>query len=313
MNIAIIGGGSVGLLLAARLCLAGSKVQVITRTRQQADELTKHGLLLHSLQGEQKRIHIQAVSMEGDLPKADLYVLAVKQTSLTEVLPVLRKIDPSARVLAVQNGMGHDDHLKEVLALNQIYFGVHAEGARRHSYTEVEHTGRGIWQVGSIIGQAQESLPVDPVIEAFLSVGEVAGLTIKYVFDIHGVMWRKLMANAVINPLTTLFEIPNGALLESSDTVTLMKRLFVEAKEVASLHGQKIDESTWQEIVQICRNTSRNYSSMLQDLLNCRPLEIEAINGYIVKQGRERNIATPHQEAVYKATLLKAGLMAQRG
>lgn len=313
MKIAIIGGGSVGLLLAARLCLAGSQVQVITRTRQQADELTQYGLLLRSLQGEQKRIHIQAVSMEGALPEADLYVLAVKQTSLTEVLPVLRKLAPSARILAVQNGMGHDDQLKEVLALNQIYLGVHTEGARRHSYTEVEHTGKGIWQIGSIVGQDQESLILDPIIEAFLSMGEVAGLDIMYVLDIHVVMWRKLMANAVINPLTTLFEIPNGALLDFPDTVSLMKRLFVEAKEVASLHGQKIDESTWQEIVQICRNTSRNYSSMLQDLLNYRPLEIEAINGYIVRRGRELNIATPQQEAVYKATLLKAGLMAQRG
>ncbi|WP_232698370.1 ketopantoate reductase family protein [Brevibacillus daliensis] len=310
MEIAIIGGGSVGLLLAARLSLTGSNVKLVTRTEKQAEEINNRGVLLQTLWGERIPVYIQATSIQQNLPDVDLYVLAVKQTQLNTILPSLTSIATTARVLATQNGMGHDDRLKEVLSEEQIYLAVHTEGACRHESTVVEHTGIGSWHIGSVV---LNTTTVDKVIGDFLIAAGIAGLTIDHVSNIYEYLWRKLMANVVINPLTTLFEIPNGELLQSRETLDIMRVMFLEAKNVAVASGQKITEKNWQDILQICRNTSRNYSSMLQDLRNGRPIEIDAINGYIVNRGKVLGVKTPQQEAVYKAALLKAGLRIQRG
>lgn len=116
------------------------------------------------------------------------------------------------------------------------------------------------------------------------------------------------MANALINPLTALFDIPNGALLDSPDTLKLMRELFEEASAVAFANGQKMGETDWQEIVTICRNTSRNHSSMLQDVKRQKRTEVESINGYLVARGKEAGITTPLHEVLLRLILLKTDM-----
>ncbi|WP_083955769.1 ketopantoate reductase family protein [Brevibacillus parabrevis] len=304
LQVVVVGGGSVGLLYAARLALAGQFVTVVTRSSLQANQLTEQGLWLHSLDGQKNRVNVQAQPIADGLPEGNLYLLTVKQPDLPSLLPVLAEIPPYARVIALQNGMGHQELLASVLEDAQCYFAIHTEGARRHSATEVEHTGTGTLRVGPW----QEKADRDALIDAFVTWAVEAGITALYEKAIEPHAWRKLLANALINPLTALFEIPNGALLDSSYTQGLMRDLFAEAVEVAAFAGQKIGDSEWQEIVAICRNTSRNLSSMLQDVKRQKPTEVQAINGYLVKRGKEAGIPTPLHETLLRVILLKSSM-----
>lgn len=300
----VIGGGSVGLLYAARLVLSGQSVTVVTRSSLQAEQLAQQGITLQQLDGKKVLIPVEAMPIEQGLPAADLYLVTVKQTDLPDLLPPLRKTSANARMLALQNGMGHQELLAEALPEERCFYGINSEGARRMTATEVAHTGSGSLRVGPWKKRGGH----DPVIAAFVDAANAAGMSVTYEEAIEPFAWRKLLANSLINPLTAIFDIPNGALLENEHTVRLMRELFEEASVVAESCGQKMEESDWQEIGIICRNTSRNFSSMLQDMKRQRRTEVEAINGYIVKKGKAAGIPTPLHESLLRVILLKTSI-----
>ncbi|UFJ61203.1 ketopantoate reductase family protein [Brevibacillus sedimenti] len=305
----VIGGGSVGLLYAARFLLNGQSVELVTRTREQAALIGDRGLSLYTLDGRRETVAVNASPIDDGLPEGDLYLLAVKQTAIAELLPLLRQLPRSARVLALQNGMGHHEQLAEGLEPGQHFYAINTEGARRLSPFEVEHTGTGLLRVGPWTAE-----PVrDPLIAAFVAWANRCGIRAEYVDAVEPYAWRKLLANALINPLTALFEIPNGMLLDSPHTLRLMRELFDEAAAVANRCGQKIDEADWQEIVSICRNTSRNLSSMLQDIRRHHRTEVDAINGYLVDTGKRTGTPVPLHETLLRAVHLKSGMETAKG
>ncbi|WP_019120716.1 ketopantoate reductase family protein [Brevibacillus massiliensis] len=301
MHLVVIGGGSVGLLLAGRLQLCGQTVALLTRGEEQAARLQREQLTIHTLSGECLQAPVSACAFSDPLPAADCYLLAVKQPFLPDLLPALAKLPDSARVVALQNGMGHEELLRSVIPAERLFFAVNTEGAKRLSPVEVAHTGRGRLRLGPWRKQASR----DPLIADLVKLLSECSIDAEYVDEASGLLWRKLLANACINPLTALFEVHNGMLVQSPLLTSLMRQLFREAAEVANAAGQKITEKDWQEIVTICRNTFRNDSSMLQDLRHGRPTEIESISGYIAGKGKENGIPTPLHETLRRAVLLK--------
>jgi len=301
MRIVIIGGGAVGLLYAARLLQANRNVQLVTRTDAQAAALRAEGIILHDMQGKKLQNKIEAIPSTQPLPEADLYFLTVKQTDVPALLPVLRTIPDGAILVAMQNGMGHGEQLSKIICDHFLYVAVNTEGARRISPVEVEHTGKGKLRIGSWKKQGVQ----EPAIARVLSILNGADIQAEYVDDVEKILWDKLIANALINPLTAIYEVPNGMLVQSEELTGQMRQLFDEATVVADNCGQKFNETTWQEILTICRNTSRNTSSMLQDLQHGKQTEIEAITGYLVQKAKEHGISTPGHETLRQVIRLK--------
>lgn len=117
-------------------------------------------------------------------------------------------------------------------------------------------------------------------------------------------LWKKLAANCVINPLTALFRCTNGELLLEPSFFELQQNLLREVAQVAQAccaatgtHDHLLDEGTLRQFVgQVIQDTKDNRSSMLQDVLNQKPTEIEHLNNYIVRKGRELGIECPENE-----------------
>lgn len=309
MHVVIVGGGSVGMLMAARLQHGGIKAHLLTRSREQSICIREKQLTLEQLDNKIIQVPVAATVSSDEWPIADVYLLAVKQTELKQLLPSLRKLHSDVRIIAMQNGMGHKEALETAIKPDQLFFGVNTEGSRRLSHTQVKHTGKGMIR----IGPWDKRETADPVIKRFVSLAGECGIPMQYVEETCSLLWRKLLANALINPLTSLFEIANGELLPSPHIMSIMRGIFEEAVRVAQENGQKITEDDWQDILAICRSTSQNYSSMLQDLLNGKPTEIDSINGYIVDKARELNITAPMNETLYRAVLLKSSLRRSKG
>jgi len=303
MKIVVIGGGSVGLLAASRLQLGGQQVHLVTRTAGQAARLQHEGLTMRAMDGLIKQVAVDVSPAAAVLPLADIYLLTVKAHDLPDLLPALATIPESARVIAMQNGMAHVDVLMTQLSPAQLFFAVNTEGARRLSPVEVEHTGSGMIRMGP--WEKQET--PDRLIESLASAARKSGIEMQCVDTAAPLVWRKLLVNALINPLTALFEVENGGLLRSAEVLSVMRAMFSEAAAVAGACGQKIDEEDWQEILTICRNTWRNHSSMLQDIRHGRPTEIDAILGYLTGKADEHGIAVPLLETVLMAVRVKEG------
>lgn len=122
--------------------------------------------------------------------------------------------------------------------------------------------------------------------------------------ELHRQLWLKLAANCVINPLTARYDCTNGDLLDflrRDDTLDsendLIRGLTEELVQVArgrdQHEGKHVDltvDETLRFIHQVLRDTTDNYSSMVQDVRSHRRTEVDYLNGYVVRQGQAMGV-----------------------
>jgi 2-dehydropantoate 2-reductase len=112
--------------------------------------------------------------------------------------------------------------------------------------------------------------------------------------------------NIGINALGALTRLPNGKLLEIKGLKNIMAGAINEAKKVAVMKNIKLSERDFIAIAQdVAEKTAENKNSMLQDILNNKPTEIDFMNGRILKYARDLGINVPINELL---TLLIRGL-----
>jgi 2-dehydropantoate 2-reductase len=311
MNIGVLGGGSLGLLWAARLAGIFS-VSVITRTDGQADVLHREGIRLITQDGAEVHARLKAFAFGRaiEYPRFDIVLATVKQVHLPGLIPVLEQIThEDSQIIFWQNGWGHDEQIRKLNRRPWTYAAVTTEGALRSGPAEVRHTGSGETWIGPFPRQKGQ---VHPTLEKWLFDirRKLPGTSIQYDPDILRRIWEKLVINCAINPLTALWEIPNGELLDGryqSD----MKRIVTEAVRVAAAHGVCLDPDEMMEKVRIvCLRTSRNRSSMLQDLKKGVRTEIDYINGAVARLGERAGVKTPfNRELVLLIRQKEAGMV----
>ncbi|KAK9896916.1 hypothetical protein P389DRAFT_51153 [Cystobasidium minutum MCA 4210] len=153
------------------------------------------------------------------------------------------------------------------------------------------------------------------------------------------VQQQKIAVNCVINPLTAIFDVQNGVLLEQNIEVMA----YTICQEVSRVFGVKarqdllakvesgapeseddkyliehglfpVDhplspESLHARALQVSRTTDSNVSSTLADIRNGnRSTEIDFLNGYISQLGQELGIPTPVNDSLVQMVHFKTGL-----
>src|SRR5699024_8419473 len=213
----------------------------------------------------------------------DLYIICVKQTHLKDTLSYIEKFSDTQPLLFLQNGMGHIEtiqtynktknikysdtkpllflqnsmgHIETIQTYNQpVYIGVVSHGAHRSRDNVVSHLGNGMIKIASLTGKSDElnSLAQRLNQETF---------PIELHNDWESLLKQKLMINAVINPITALFDVPNGKILTNKHLHYLAKELCKETATVLQLS----ETDSWDEIVYVAEQTKENVSSMRADI-----------------------------------------------
>ncbi len=129
-----------------------------------------------------------------------------------------------------------------------------------------------------------------PLMATLLNILVRAGFDVESSSRIENEIWNKLLINIAINPLTAIFDIKNGQLLEDDVLLSVACDAAVEVAAVANKLGLPIAdiEST---IKSVCRNTAENHSSMLQDIKSGRETEIDSLCGAVVRYGEKLDVA----------------------
>jgi 2-dehydropantoate 2-reductase len=125
--------------------------------------------------------------------------------------------------------------------------------------------------------------------------------------DFKAVSWKKLVINSSINPVSAIYRIRNGELPKNHEAAMDMAALLVEGVSVAQKAGVPLNYGEmWSSVLETCRNTAENKSSMLRDIESSRPTEIEAINGSIIRLGKKFGVETPQNAAVFRKVIAAA-------
>lgn len=276
MNITIIGGGAIGLLSASYLKKQGHCIRLVVRTKKQELEIKENGILKEK-QGEIDTVSVDVHSFKDfSIDKEELIIVAVKQTNVNWLIDWLNKMIRShVPVLFLQNGMGHLQRAEKILP-NEIIAGVVTHGAVRSSLNRVVHTGVGDIKIGG-----------DASIERMLHKLECEDpdFLLSWTPDIDIIIRKKLLVNAVVNPLTAIYNVKNGELLKRDTLFTEAWQVFQEASLLLDLPFGE-----WEHVQDIIKKTSENRSSMLMDILNKKETEIEAMTGYLLALSEKRGI-----------------------
>lgn len=301
MNILVIGAGAIGKLIAAQMARAGISLRLLVRRREQREAIGNQG------------IHLRYAGMEEDVQvpvsdhlddfwnwPADVIILTVKSYHLAATAAQIAKFPASPLVLALQNGLQNELVLQSYIKRENILLGVCTHGATSLSDTDVAWNGVGEIRLGplpvssdkTVSTDAQAGISIDPAkvnakVQDLTRILSAAGLRASLSQNIRQDVWRKALINCAINPVTALTRLENGELLQRDDLLRLMQEVIDEGMEVARLEGVPLTD-VFPQVLAVCRQTARNRSSMLQDLLQGRPTEIDSLNGALVALAGDR-------------------------
>lgn len=230
-----------------------------------------------------------------------LYALVLLKTWQTDwaAASLKGRLQPNATVLTLQNGLGNDSILKKDWPVEKVISGITTLGATLMTPGHVRAFNQGVI-----------SLEDKPAAGAFKDLFCQAGLDCKLEKDIQNKVWGKLMINAAINPLTAIFEQPNGWLLENPQADIIIQQIIKETTLLCTTLNITLPyDDPFEEIKRVAKNTSSNISSMLQDLRRLAPTEINRINGAIVNLGKANGIPTPVNQTLTSLVKIKLQTM----
>ena len=102
--------------------------------------------------------------------------------------------------------------------------------------------------------------------------------------DFRHRQWRKLVGNAVINPLTGLHDVANGHIFEDPALAAEAEQLAREADRVLTALDPTWPGDSLPGVRALAEATAGNTSSMRADMQAGAVTEIDAINGWLLRQ-----------------------------
>jgi 2-dehydropantoate 2-reductase len=191
--------------------------------------------------------------------------------------------------VTLQNGLGNREALQLALGDRAVAVGVTTAGAT-------------LLEPGHVLGHPGKTVLAGSPGQRhaiFVELFQGAGLEAELSPDIEPLVWRKLVANCAINPLSALLGVTNGALLDAVESRQILERAAREAGAVAAALGIDLGEDPASIATDVARWTAGNRSSMLQDLGRGARTEIDAITGAVVREARRLGVPVPVNEELY--------------
>ncbi len=291
----LVGSGAVSCLFAARFAAADIPFIMLANWPEGYSALKERGVTLISDSGEATQYPVHVVNTKELVEPVSTALILVKawqtERSAYQVSQVLM---PDGMALSLQNGAGNHEILADVLTDKRASVGINEYGATSLAPGVVRTAGSGRIVI-------ENKVQLESIRKALV----LAGFAVETIDDIADLVWQKLLINAVINPLATLFEIPNGKLLESAHTINIMEMLCSEILSLyhhCNIHLPSMDPLA--EVYKVIIATRTNRCSMLQDLDRGTKPELEQITGALIQKAEAAGYKIPGNALMYE--LLKA-------
>lgn len=301
MKIGIVGAGAMGGLFAGMLTRAGQDVWLIDNYKQRAEKINREGLIieaskaLESREAKQEIIKIKVTTDPSNVGSCDLVILFVKAYDTEKATRnSLSLTGKKTAWLTLQNGLGNIEKMGKIVGKGRVVGGITYQGATVLEAGRIRHAGCGKTVIGEIDGKETER------IKQISDIFNQARIETEISDNIQGVLWGKLLVNAVINPLTAITRVRNGQLLESPLLKETMKLIVEEAMRVPLKKGIRLPyQKVFEKVEESCQASRDNISSMLQDILRKKRTEVDFINGAIVSKAEKMGISTPLNRALW--------------
>jgi 2-dehydropantoate 2-reductase len=297
MTFAIVGSGAVGGYYGAKLARAGHDVTFIARGAHLA-AIRARGLTIKSPLGDFV-VQAKAEDDPAKVPPVDVAIYAVKAYSNREALPILEKVvSDRAVALTLQNGVDSVDELAASVGAKRVLGGSTYVATALSAPGLIEQTGTHRRVVfGEVSGDTSRvSDRVRQIGDAFSG----ADIVCEPVADARGPIWEKFCYLAPFAAFTGAARVPIGPLWAAAASRDAMTAGFREVEAVARASGVAVPPDVVDRILAYVDSIPPpTRSSLLIDLQQGKPIEVEALVGAVVRRGAKAGVATPIMAALY--------------
>ena len=207
------------------------------------------------------------------------------------VQSVAHRLSKNTQVVLLGNGMGLAERVIPLIGDAALILGSTTAGCRRNYRNRLHLSSAGTTYLGP--AGADSNPP------SWLPIWQRSLTQCPWQPDIRSILLAKTAVNAVINPLTAIHQVKNGALLQpellsrTEAAITEVQRLLTAADETV------IANALPDRVKAICQATAQNDSSMKVDLARGNPTEIEWILGWLLTHLVSEPPASPVLQALY--------------
>jgi 2-dehydropantoate 2-reductase len=305
MRIAVIGAGAVGGYYGAMLARAGHDVSLVARGAH-LTALRESGLTVRATAGA-FTVHPRSVADPAGVGSVELVLFAVKTYDNDTAVPLLGPLTGAGTiVLTLQNGVDSPDEVAAVVGRSRVLGGA--------AYIATALTAPGVIEQTGTHHRIVFGEPFGPPADVTARAAAVrdalaaAGIPTEAVPDARVPLWEKFVYLAPFAGFTGAARLPIGPLWTHADTRDLFIRACGEVQAVARAEGVRVPADVparVREYADALPPSTR--SSLLIDLQHGKRIEVEALQGALVRRARRHGVAVPIMETLYAVLRDHAG------
>jgi 2-dehydropantoate 2-reductase len=259
--------------------------------------------------GQVEAIRVEASTELAAVRGADLVLFCVKSTETDTVARELAPLlEPHAVVLSLQNGVENAAtiarHVRQEVVPAVVYVATALAGPGT-----VKHHGRGDLVIGALDAGRTHAPDVAALLQELVSLFASAKVQVTVSTDVMAELWAKLLVNCAYNAISALAQAPYAQLAAQPEIRAIQQAIVREVVALARAEGIALQfESSLQAMERIAIAMPAQFSSTAQDMARRKPSEIDHLNGFVARRGRELGVATPINQTLYALVkLVEAG------
>lgn len=298
LRIAVMGAGSIGGYFGGILARGGHQVTLVARGAH-LNALVRDGL---SIITDDQRLHvacpgqIQATDDPTKVGLVDLVLLTVKTYHNPQAIPaMLPLVGSDTAVLVLQNGIDSYLAAAQAVGAEKVLPGAAYIEASLAEPGVVRQTG-GVVRI--VLGESdnRDSSRGRGVQQAL----EGSGIPAQFTTDIQKTLWSKFLFIATLAGVTSLSRQTLAELLPRPEWRRVVVACLREIEAVGRASGAGLDPRTVEQTLDYMEGSlEQMQASMHADILAGRPLELEALNGGVVRAGLRAGVPTPINDLIY--------------
>ncbi|MFB2706109.1 ketopantoate reductase family protein [Marinobacter shengliensis] len=300
LKILMIGAGGIGGYYAARLADAGHQV-VLTARGDHLEALRAKGLTV-DYQGQVLQHRLPACDhqelIRGYHPNDfDLVAIALKSTATGAVMTELYDwlCAGSVPVLSLQNGIDNEPLIADVVGEARVLGGL-AVRIGGHITEPGKVFAEGVAQI--VMGAWPAQQPKEDPRADLLKVLEVAfneaGIPTTVTENIRYELWRKLVINNGVNPLSALTHLDTHSLTHHPEFGKVVYGMMAETVKASEADGVNLTRQDLDDMFELISNFNAIKTSMLVDKEKGRPLELDSIAGAVLRRCAQLGVDAPY-------------------
>ncbi|MBO8165088.1 MAG: 2-dehydropantoate 2-reductase [Brevibacillus sp.] len=294
MRVLVLGAGGVGGYFGGRLAEKGADVTFLVREKRRR-QLAERGLAIYSVHGDVK-LEPKVITAGEAAEPFDLVILTMKAYHFAEgVESVAPYVGEQTIVLPLLNGFAHMEQLQQRFGAERVLGGMCFIETTLDEHGDVRQTSQthevkyGEWD-------GSRSSRVEKLARLF----EGANATFTLSDNIVGEMWNKYLFIVTLSGMTTLMNAPVGPIREAKYGLELTRQLFSEAAAVMRAAGAPLAEDVVERQMKLFEAQGyKMKSSMLRDMEKGLPVEVEHLQGYLLRLAEEKQMEVPLLRVVY--------------